>query len=487
MHRPDRGALATIVLSLVLLATCAPVEGIDPGDLDRDGDGYPAREDCDDANFARNAGATEICDGIDNDCDHKIDNGVQKTYYVDKDGDGFGSSDAEEGTIKGCTVPPGYALDNTDCDDSDRSIKPGTPELCNGRDDDCDQVVDEGFDEDGDGFSFCLDDCNDNDPAINPTAEEKCNGVDDNCDGVLGSDTIDEADDDGDGAPNCDDCDPADPSVRPGTYELCDGKDNDCDGVIDETAAGSWCPDADGDGTGDAGQIVFVCDGTGPEGWIQVCTDCDDTDSDVHPGALETCNGIDDNCDGTVPEGELLDDDGDGFVRCEECDDTDPDVHPGVTDTCDDDIDNDCDGQQGEDATSQEDPEPNDDLGDAVELGTLDDSSGMEPCTTVSGQIVGAADEDVYAFESIDQLTDNWLISASAQVPVGARYCVALIDDDPDNPLASACAYGPSEASAEVDMVPYSATRTFYVRVWADDTVALSNSCEPYSLTVCGY
>lgn len=473
-----------LVLSLPLV-TCAPTELLDPATLDRDGDGYAAKDDCDDGNFSRNPGLDEVCDGLDNDCDGQVDEGVKTKYYEDADGDAFGNPDADP--VRDCSLPPGYALNDLDCDDSDRSVKPGTPEQCNGRDDDCDGEVDEGFDGDGDGYSFCLDDCDDEDPAVNPAAEEQCNGRDDNCDGLLGSATVDEADDDGDGAPNCNDCDPNDATVRPGTYELCDGKDNDCDGVIDETAAGSWCPDADGDGTGDASQVLFVCEGDGPEGWIQICNDCDDNDPDVHPGALEACNGMDDNCDGTIPEAETLDEDGDGFVRCRDCDDQDETVHPGTADTCEDNVDNDCDGQQGEDAVAQVDDEPNDNLGDAVPLGTLDESGGTDPCTTVNGQIVGISDEDYYAFQSVDQLTDNWRISAALQVPLTTRYCVALIDDDPEEPLASECAYGPSEASVEVDMVPYSATRTFYVHVWADDTVALSNTCEPYTLTVCGY
>jgi hypothetical protein len=49
-------------------------------DLDGDGDGFPASEDCDDGDASVNAGATEICDGADNDCDGEVDEGVTGTW-----------------------------------------------------------------------------------------------------------------------------------------------------------------------------------------------------------------------------------------------------------------------------------------------------------------------------------------------------------------------------------------------------------------------
>ncbi len=96
--------------------------------------------------------------------------------------------------------------------------------------------------------------------------------------------------------------------------------------------------------------------------------DCDDTDKDVHPDALETCNGVDDNCNDQVDEGELLDPplwyadgDGDGYGdpgtevgACsppdgyvdngEDCDDTADDISPAAEEICGDGIDNNCDG-----------------------------------------------------------------------------------------------------------------------------------------------
>ena len=142
----------------------------------------------------------------------------------DADGDGFAAKD--------------------DCDDTAAKIHPGAEEICNGRDDNCDGRIDEGFDADGDGWVSCAigskpADCNDDDPLINPGAPEVCNGKDDNCDGKI--DEIFDKDNDGfyacprDGLPF--DCDDDDPAIKPGASEQCNGKDDDCDGKIDELPA----------------------------------------------------------------------------------------------------------------------------------------------------------------------------------------------------------------------------------------------------------
>jgi hypothetical protein len=106
-----------------------------------------------------------------------------------------------------------------DCDDANPSIHPGAMELCNLADDDCDQAVDEGFDQDGDGWTTCAGDCNNVNAQIHPAAAEACNGIDDDCDLLIDeggfpdadgdgqADCID-PDDDNDGTPDGYDCAP---------------------------------------------------------------------------------------------------------------------------------------------------------------------------------------------------------------------------------------------------------------------------------------
>ncbi len=59
---------------------------------DTDGDGYASDVDCDDADPAINPGETEICDGVDNDCDGIVDEDVTSTFYNDADGDTYGEA-----------------------------------------------------------------------------------------------------------------------------------------------------------------------------------------------------------------------------------------------------------------------------------------------------------------------------------------------------------------------------------------------------------
>jgi len=94
---------------------------------DADGDGF-TDTDCDDSDASVYPGATETCDGVDNNCDGTIDEASAVdalTWYEDADGDGYGQSVITE---QACTQPSGFVSDNTDCDDTVASTYPGADE-----------------------------------------------------------------------------------------------------------------------------------------------------------------------------------------------------------------------------------------------------------------------------------------------------------------------------------------------------------------------
>ena len=283
-------------------------DGVTPvEELDLDADGYRVCDgDCADDDPGIGPGQFDDCDGIDSDCDGVVDGAV-----ADSDLDGV--------------------LDCWDCEPFSAASYPGGSEICDGLDNDCDGSVDEGLGPDGDGDGWfppgaCgpTGDCDDGDPAVYPTAPELCDGLDNDCDGVV-DDGLDFTDADGDGfvvLGGCGgaDCDDSDPLVNPGGFETCDGIDEDCDGSIDEGLG----LDGDGDGYDSPGACV-----TTP-------VDCDDTDPESWPGAPEVCDGADNDCDGGTDEGLSVDADGDGvyslgscFQPNEDCDDTDSTVPPG--------------------------------------------------------------------------------------------------------------------------------------------------------------
>ncbi len=108
-------------------------------------EGYAAAfGDCDDFNGDIHPDATEVCDGLDNDCDDTVDGAYaegQNTYYRDADADGYGNADA---TQTGCSAPVGYVVDVGDCDDSEATVHEGAVELCDdGLDNNCDGLLDE--------------------------------------------------------------------------------------------------------------------------------------------------------------------------------------------------------------------------------------------------------------------------------------------------------------------------------------------------------
>ena len=375
--------------------------------------------DCEDLNVAVNPGQAEVCNGIDDNCDGDIDPPLVPgciNYFQDKDEDGWGVAE-----ITKCLCEPKLphtALQAGDCSDLDSEVNPAADEVCNDKDDDCDGKIDPAGtdgcvphfkDGDQDGFGWlpvtkclCLatqdfpvtnfGDCNDVDSGINPDQAELCNDVDDDCDYKVDEDFADKG-------KLCDGLDLD--TCKNGTFtcredgeglectnedvvkaELCNGFDDDCDGSIDEDFPDTDddgqadcmdndddgdtihdildnCPlhanedqlDTDGDETGDA------CDEDDDEDGTVDDDDCEPLNPDVHPQAVEVCNGVDDNCSGETDE-----DFPDKSVPCDG-DDTDlcktgtwtckadgsgleciNEVVKNVTEICDGE-DNDCDGE----------------------------------------------------------------------------------------------------------------------------------------------
>ncbi|WP_210490275.1 Ig-like domain-containing protein [Rufibacter aurantiacus] len=120
-----------------LTATSQPIT-IQVNYPDADGDGVTSETDCNDANSAVYPGATEVCDGLDNDCDGQTDEGVKTIFYADSDKDGFGDAAV---TTLACEAPAGYVSKAGDCNDQDASINPGATDLCDGIDRNCDGKV----------------------------------------------------------------------------------------------------------------------------------------------------------------------------------------------------------------------------------------------------------------------------------------------------------------------------------------------------------
>jgi hypothetical protein len=308
-------------------------------DPDVDGDGFPASTDCDDGDVAIHPGVTEVCDRLDQNCDGNADEGVLTTFFEDADGDGFGDDLV---SLAACAAPTGYVGTGGDCDDSASDSFPGGVEVCDGADQDCNGAPDDSLsfqnyyvDDDGDGFGTAV-------GPISACAQPPGTSIDDR------------------------DCDDTAATTYPGAPELCDGTDQNCDTVADNGLVFTdWFVDGDGDGYGDPFvAAVTACEA--PVGTVSDASDCDDDDDAVNPGAVEVCDGADQNCSGAADEGLPLttwhrDNDGDGFgsassspsclttrygyaVDGTDCNDGRPEVYPGAHEIGCNGVDDDCSG-----------------------------------------------------------------------------------------------------------------------------------------------
>ena len=422
-----------------------------------------AAEDCNDADASIFPGAQEVCDGQDNDCDGRVDDNDPtlsgaSTWYADADLDGYGGTQFE---ATACEAPSGYVDNNADCNDWDMSSHPGAEEVCDGADNDCDGTLDEDdatdastwyLDSDGDGFgttsitatacdapagySLHAGDCDDADPQYNPGAlEADCTDPNDyNCDGSVGY-----ADADSDGFPACEDCDDASAAVNDSAVEVCDGQDNNCNGLVDAddsaiADAATWYGDADGDGYGGSQFTAQEC--SAPQGYVASSDDCDDLDATSFPGAVEICDGADNDCDQETDEGVqttfYADGDSDGFgdsstttescstpigyvANGDDCDDNSAQVSPAAYELCDS-VDNDCDAAVDENALDESTwyaDTDSDGYGDSASSQTACDApsgfvANRDDCNDADGTISPAATEDCDAVDNdCDGVTDE--------------------------------------------------------------------------------
>jgi len=200
------------------------------------------------------------------------------TYYIDNDEDGFGSY---LDTILARVPIEGYVTNVWDCGDTNAEIYPGTSEICNGIDDNCNFFIDDGLsfynyylDDDNDGFGNIL---------LQLTS----------CINVLPSGySVDSTD-----------CDDTNNMIHPGGIEICNTIDDNCNVFIDEGLTEfKLFNDDDNDNYGNLLIDTLTCLSE-IFGFVIDSTDCDDSNPNIYPGAVEIQNTLDDNCNDIIDEG----------------------------------------------------------------------------------------------------------------------------------------------------------------------------------------
>ena len=388
-------------------------------------DGYSEESgDCDDDNNAIYPEAPELCNDEDDDCDEEIDEEITQTFYLDEDGDGFGTNDV---TSVSCTILDGYVLVGDDCDDTTSLRSPNNNEICDEIDNDCDEDIDE---ESINALTFYID-IDDDGYGNSDTSIISCTLPEGHVENNL-------------------DCDDTTDVRSPGNAEICDGIDNDCNEVVDEQTGESltvYYLDNDEDGFGDLNYTLPAC--AQPEGYVLNAEDCDDDDDDVRPDTDEVCgDGIDNNCDMLIDDDSAIDtmiwyEDGDndthpnpnnsirsceqpnGYIQCDscsdenymgDCDDDNNTIYPNHPEICDQN-DNDCDEEIDEEITQTFYLDDDEDG-----FGTVDVS--IYSCLISEGYVLNADDCD-------DSNPDSTIITEDSDCD-GLLFSVDCDDENPD-------------------------------------------------------